>query len=91
MAFTATAQSKEHLEEVKKLFQLVNQLQVEVQEAQNQKALAIEDLKQAREMHEMDIQHVKDVCNSKLRAKDYELDEMKMLLKDKEAIAADKV
>ena len=53
--FTATAQSKEHLEEVKKLFQMVHQLQIDLQEAESQRARAIDDLKHTESRHEMDI------------------------------------
>ena len=53
--FTATAQSKEHLDEVKKLFEMVHQLQVDLQEAESQRARAIDDLRDNESRHEMDL------------------------------------
>ena len=79
---TATVASKEHLEEVKRVFQLMQQMQQECKIAETQRDRAIEELNTAKHRWEQEQLQNEELWQAKMRAKEYEVAELRDLLAD---------
>ena len=79
---TATVASKEHLEEVKRVFQMMQNMQQECMIMETQRDRAIEDLKTQQHRWQHEHQQSEELWQAKCRAKDYEVAELRDLLAD---------
>ncbi len=66
-------------------------MQSDIKIADSQRARAIDELNETKENYANQISSMEELCNSKLRAKDYEIEELRNVIEDQEVIAEGKV
>ena len=70
---------------------LVQQLQSDLNIAEKQKQQNFNELQNVQNKHREELQHVEDLYMGRLRAKDLEIESLEENIRDKEAVANDKI